>query len=75
MAMQDCTKFLGKHVAYSYEFHPDFPIQHKTGVIVAVMKSAVGYENMVGNDVLFLEDGESDLDFISGEHQFKLLEN
>ena len=34
-----------------------------------------GYEEMAGNDVLLLQDGQDEPDFVNGDFNFEILEN
>ena len=48
--------------------------QYYEGLVVAVVVPMEGYEAMAGNDVLLLQDGENEPDFVSGEYDFDLLD-
>ena len=78
MAVQDFTKLLGKRVTFDLDWSLVYPslgeVQTVNGVIVAYLKYAKDYEPSNGiTDVLFLEDGHDEPDFISSDHEFKLL--
>ena len=79
MAKKDNIKLLGKRVGYwSQEYRDDngelvVSSQYYEGLVVAVVVPMEGYEAMAGNDVLILEDGENEPDFVSGEYDFDLL--
>lgn len=76
MAIQDFTKLLGKRVGYwDLGFGDIIPNRYVTGVIVAYTVYAQGFEKYDSKQVLFLQDGDTDLDFISSEHDFEILEN
>lgn len=81
MAVNDNIKLLGKRVGYwSDEFKDDkgsviVPSVFFTGLVVGVLVPMQGYESMAGNDVLLLEDGEAEPEFVSGECDFEILEN
>ena len=80
MAVNDNIKLLGKRVGYwSDEFKDDkgsviVPSVFFTGLVVGVLVPMEGYEAMAGNDVLLLQDGENEPDFVSGEYDFDLLD-
>lgn len=80
MAKKDNIKLLGKRVGYwSDEFKDDegyviLPSRFFTGLVVAVVVPMEGYEAMAGNDVLLLQDGNDEPDFVSGEYDFDLLD-
>lgn len=72
MAIQDCTRFLGKRVRYTIDYKGE--IVSFTGRILAVVQYAEGYEPEY-SDVLFLEDDfEGDPDYISSYHDFHIIE-
>ena len=48
--------------------------QYYEGLVVAVVVPMEGYEAMAGNDVLLLQDGNDEPDFVSGEYDFDLLD-
>lgn len=75
MAIQDCTRFLGKRVGYwaGQEFSHIMPRLYFTGVIVACYVYAEGYEKYYDEQVLFLLDGEDEPDFIGATYDFELL--
>ena len=50
------------------------PSRFFTGLVVAVVVPMEGYEAMAGNDVLLLQDGNDEPDFVSGEYDFDLLD-
>lgn len=81
MAVNDNIKLLGKRVGYwSDEFKDDegyviSPSKFFTGLVVGVIVPMKGYEKMAGNDVLLLQDGQDEPDFVNGEHNFEILEN
>ena len=68
---------LGKKVGYwtGQDFPKEWNIQpvYHTGVVIATFNVLNGFENMVGSDILFLEDGYDEPDFISANHDFKIL--
>lgn len=80
MAKKDNIKLLGKRVGYwSQEYRDDngelvVSSQYYEGLVVAVVVPMEGYEAMAGNDVLLLQDGENEPDFVSGEYDFDLLD-
>lgn len=80
MAVNDNIKLLGKRVGYwSDEFKDDegsviVPSVFFTGLVVGVLVPMQGYESMVGNDLLLLEDGKTDPDFVSGKRDFDILD-
>ena len=51
-----------------------FSSQYYEGLVVAVVVPMEGYEAMAGNDVLLLQDGNDEPDFVSGEYDFDLLD-
>ena len=71
---------LGKRVGYwSQEYRDDngelvVSSQYYEGLVVAVVVPMEGYEAMAGNDVLLLQDGNDEPDFVSGEYDFDLLD-
>ena len=71
---------LGKRVGYwGQEYRDDngelvVSSQYYEGLVVAVVVPMEGYEAMAGNDVLLLQDGENEPDFVSGEYDFDLLD-
>lgn len=79
MAVNDNIKFLGKRLGYwTDDFYNDegqliFKGVYLTGLAVAVVVPMQGYEEMAGNDILLLEDGKTQPDFVSGEREFDLL--
>lgn len=77
MAIQDFTKLLGKRVGYwtGEEFSHLIPKTYITGVLVAYLVYADGYEKHDDEQVLFLQDGELQADFISSFNHFEILEN
>lgn len=81
MAVNDNIKLLGKRVGYwSDEFKDDegyviSPSEFFTGLVVGVIVPMKGYEKMAGNDVLLLQDGQDEPDFVNGERNFEILEN
>jgi hypothetical protein len=71
MAIQDFTKLLGKRVRYW-----DLVLNsYVTGVIVAYSVYAKGFEKHDSKQVLFLQDGDTNSDFISSDYDFQILEN
>lgn len=80
MAKKDNIKLLGKRVGYwSQEYRDDngelvVSSQYYEGLVVAVVVPMEGYEAMAGNDVLLLQDGQNEPDFVSGEYDFDLLD-
>lgn len=75
MAIQDCTRFLGKRVGYTVDFSRfGLPSEHMSGRIIAIFKYAHGYEDFDDGSVLFLRDGYEEPDFISSEYDFSLIE-
>lgn len=80
MAVNDNIKLLGKRVGYwSQEYRDDdgslvVSSQYYEGLVIAVVVSMQGYEEMAGNDVLILEDGEQEPDFVSGNYDFDILD-
>ena len=80
MAVNDNIKLLGKRVGYwSQEYRDDdgslvVSSQYYEGLVIAVVVPMQGYEEMAGNDVLILEDGEQELDFVSGNFDFVILD-
>lgn len=80
MAVNDNIKLLGKRVGYwSQEYRDDdgslvVSSQYYEGLVIAVVVSMQGYEEMAGNDVLILEDGEQKPDFVSGNYDFDILD-
>ena len=81
MAKKDNIKLLGKRVGYwGQDFRDDndelvISSQYYEGLVVAVVVPMEGYEAMAGNDVLLLEDGQDEPDFVNGERNFEILEN
>ena len=81
MAKKDNIKLLGKRVGYwSDEFKDDegyviSPSEFFTGLVVGAIVPMKGYEKMAGNDVLLLQDGQDEPDFVNGERNFEILEN
>lgn len=75
MAIQDCTRFLGRRVSYTIS-HPTEGIVSFTGRILSVTHFAEGYEPPKGySQLLFQEDDfEGDPDYISTEHDFHIIE-
>jgi hypothetical protein len=79
MAKKHNIKLLGKRVGYwGQEYRDDngelvVSSQYYEGLVVAVVVPMEGYEAMAGNDVLLLQDGENEPDFVSGEYDFDLL--
>ena len=71
---------LGKRVGYwGQDFRDDndelvVSSQYYEGLVVAVVVPMEGYEAMAGNDVLLLQDGNDEPDFVSGEYDFDLLD-
>ena len=71
---------LGKRVGYwGQDFRDDndelvISSQYYEGLVVAVVVPMEGYEAMAGNDVLLLQDGNDEPDFVSGEYDFDLLD-
>ena len=80
MAVNDNIKLLGKRVGYwSQEYRDDdgslvVSSQYYEGLVIAVVVPMQGYEEMAGNDVLILEDGEQESDFVSGNYDFDILD-
>ena len=80
MAVNDNIKLLGKRVGYwGQDFRDDndelvISSQYYEGLVVAVVVPMEGYEAMAGNDVLLLQDGNDEPDFVSGEYDFDLLD-
>ena len=80
MAKKDNIKLLGKRVGYwSQEYRDDngelvVSSQYYEGLVVAVVVPMEGYEAMAGNDVMLLQDGNDEPDFVSGEYDFDLLD-
>lgn len=80
MAKKDNIKLLGKRVGYwGQEYRDDngelvVSSQYYEGLVVAVIVPMEGYEAMASNDVLLLQDGENEPDFVSGEYDFDLLD-
>ena len=80
MAKKDNIKLLGQRVGYwGQEYRDDngelvIPSQYYEGLVVAVVVPMEGYEAMAGNDVLLLQDGQNEPDFVSGEYDFDLLD-
>jgi hypothetical protein len=80
MAKKDNIKLLGKRVGYwGQEYRDDndelvVSSQYYEGLVVAVVVPMEGYEAMAGNDVLLLQDGKDEPDFVSGEYDFDLLD-
>lgn len=80
MAKKDNIKLLGKRVGYwSQEYRDDngelvVSSQYYEGLVVAVVVPMEGYEAMASNDVLLLQDGNDEPDFVSGEYDFDLLD-
>lgn len=75
MAIQDCTRFLGKRVRYT--FFDDFEGRFVsfTGRVLSMIVYAEGYQPEDGHsEVLFLEDGYDEPDYISTSHIFHLIE-
>ena len=71
---------LGKRVGYwGQDFRDDndelvISSQYYEGLVVAVVVPMEGYEAMAGNDVMLLQDGNDEPDFVSGEYDFDLLD-
>lgn len=80
MAVNDNIKLLGKRVGYwSKEYRDDdgslvVSSRYYEGLVIAVVVPMQGYEEMAGNDVLILEDGEQEPDFVSGNYDFDILD-
>ena len=80
MAVNDNIKLLGKRVGYwSQEYRDDdgslvVSSQYYEGLVIAVVVPMQGYEEMAGNDVLILEDGEQEPDFVIGNYDFDILD-
>lgn len=80
MAVNDNIKLLGKRVGYwSQEYRDDdgslvVSSQYYEALVIAVVVPMQGYEEMAGNDVLILEDGEQEPDFVSGNYDFDILD-
>ena len=80
MAKKDNIKLLGKRVGYwGQDFRDDndelvVSSQYYEGLVVAVVVPMEGYEAMASNDVLLLQDGNHEPDFVSGEYDFDLLD-
>lgn len=80
MAVNDNIKLLGKRVGYwSQEYRDDdgslvVSSRYYEGLVIAVVVPMQGYEEMAGNDVLILEDGEQEPDFVSGNYDFDILD-
>lgn len=80
MAVNDNIKLLGKRVGYwPQEYRDDdgslvVSSQYYEGLVIAVVVPMQGYEEMAGNDVLILEDGEQEPDFVSGNYDFDILD-
>ena len=80
MAVNDNIKLLGKRVGYwSQEYRDDdgslvVSSQYYEGLVIAVVVPMQGYEEMAGNDVLILEDGDQEPDFVSGNYDFDILD-
>lgn len=80
MAVNDNIKLLGKRVGYwSQEYRDDdgslvVSSQYYEGLVIAVVVPMQGYEEMACNDVLILEDGEQEPDFVSGNYDFDILD-
>ena len=80
MAKKDNIKLLGKRVGYwSDEFKDDegyviLPSRFFYWSSCCCCCSMEGYEAMAGNDVLLLQDGNDEPDFVSGEYDFDLLD-
>ena len=74
MAILDNNALLGKRVSYFHDFGIDGvkPVEHK-GLIIGVLNSLKDYEHLTGNDVLFLQDGCSEAEFISADYDFTFL--
>ena len=80
MAVNDNIKLLGKRVGYWLQEYRDddgslvVSSQYYEGLVIAVVVPMQGYEEMAGNDVLILEDGEQEPDFVSGNYDFDILD-
>jgi hypothetical protein len=77
MAVNDNIKLLGKRVGYwSRDDDGSLVVssQYYEGLVIAVVVPMQGYEEMAGNDVLILEDGEQEPDFVSGNYDFDILD-
>ena len=77
MAVNDNIKLLGKRVGYwSRDDDGSLVVssQYYEGLVIAVVVPMQGYEEMAGNDVLILEDGEQESDFVSGNYDFDILD-
>ena len=80
MAVNDNIKLLGKRVGYWLQEYRDddgslvVSSQYYEGLVIAVVVPMQGYEEMAGNDVLILEDGDQEPDFVSGNYDFDILD-
>ena len=83
MAVNDNIKLLGKRVGYWSQEYQEYrdddgslvvSSQYYEGLVSAVVVPMQGYEEMAGNDVLILEDGEQEPDFVSGNYDFDILD-
>lgn len=75
MAVQDYTSFLGKRVGFTMPV-PGSSDVSVTGVIIANINYAQGYDKYEDDAVLFLQDGHKDPDFIplSSYHDFHVID-
>lgn len=79
MATTNNINLLGKRVGYwtkdffDYDGNLIFPSVFIEGLVIAVVVQMKGYESIAGNDVLFLEDGSSEPDFVCGDYKFSIL--
>ena len=74
MSIVETKELLGKRVTFNIDYGvADYAPKSVTGLIVGVVTPLVGYEDMVGADALFLEDGTVEPYYISlDDVQFNL---
>lgn len=68
---------LGKKVGYwtGRDFPQELNIEpvYNTGIVIATFNVLENYKDVVGNDVLFLRDGDTEPDYVSLDRDFDVL--
>ena len=49
------------------------PVYNNTGIVIATFNVLENYKDVVGNDVLFLRDGDTEPDYVSLDRDFDVL--
>ena len=67
---------LGKKVGWTgRDFPQEWNIEpvYNTGIVIATFNVLENYKDVVGNDVLFLRDGDTEPDYVSLDRDFDVL--